>query len=144
MQSDACRDALKQALLPARTLELPAAGDFWVTGPLDEPGSHTGFAAPRVLRFLQQVLQGWPSKAARAVGAACDNKSERHREEEHAYRQQGQDVEADKLRGNDPGDNPGTLPPPPPPERVPNHQSRSQWRSRHQQGTPSVHSNQGC
>jgi hypothetical protein len=32
------------------------AGHFWVSEPLDEPGSFPGFVAPRILRFLQEKL----------------------------------------------------------------------------------------
>jgi acetyl esterase/lipase len=55
-QSVAFRDALKQARYPVQAVEMPAAGHFWCTDPLDETASHSGFLAPRALRFLRMVL----------------------------------------------------------------------------------------
>jgi hypothetical protein len=52
--------------------------------------------------------------------------------------------EADKQPGNGPGQDPGTLPTGSPPQCTSGYHGRSQRRTRHQQGTPPVHSNQGC
>ena len=48
--------ALKQAGFFARTCIVQGAGHYWVSDPLDEPGSYTGFFAPRLLRFLAEKL----------------------------------------------------------------------------------------
>ena len=48
--------ALKQAGYFARPAVLQGAPHFWNTEPFDEPGSFSGFLAPRVLRFLQEKL----------------------------------------------------------------------------------------
>lgn len=48
--------ALKQAEFYVRTAPVPGAPHFWMGMPMDEPGSHTGFVAPQVVRFLQQRL----------------------------------------------------------------------------------------
>ena len=48
--------ALKQAGFFVRTVIVPGAPHFWMPDPLDEPGSHTGYLAPRLLRFLQNRL----------------------------------------------------------------------------------------
>ncbi len=50
------RDALRRALYYVRTVVIPGAGHFWMTEPLDEPGSYTGLLAPRLLRFLDERL----------------------------------------------------------------------------------------
>ena len=55
-QSEAFLEALKQARFYARPVILPGAPHFWCADPIDEPGSHTGFLAPRLLRFLQAKL----------------------------------------------------------------------------------------
>jgi len=34
-----------------------AVGCFWITEPLDEPHSYTGFLAPKLMRFLAERLQ---------------------------------------------------------------------------------------
>jgi acetyl esterase/lipase len=52
-QSETFLEALKQARFYARPVVLPGAPHFWCADPIDEPGSHTGFLAPRLLRFLQ-------------------------------------------------------------------------------------------
>lgn len=52
-QSEAFLEALKQARFYARPVILPGAPHFWCADPIDEPGSHSGFLAPRLLRFLQ-------------------------------------------------------------------------------------------
>ncbi len=55
-QSGAFLEALKQAGHYVRTVVLPGAPHFWIGDPLDEPGSHSGFFAARLLRFLQAKL----------------------------------------------------------------------------------------
>jgi hypothetical protein len=35
---------------------LAGAPHFWIGDPIDEPGSHSGFFAQRLLRFLQARL----------------------------------------------------------------------------------------
>src|SRR5260221_1969891 len=55
-QGEAFLEALKQAGHYARSVVLPGAPHFWIGDPIDEPGSHSGFFAPRLLRFLQARL----------------------------------------------------------------------------------------
>jgi dipeptidyl aminopeptidase/acylaminoacyl peptidase len=55
-QSGAFLTALKQAGFYVRTAILPGAPHFWMWDPIDEPGSHTAFLAPRLLRFLDERL----------------------------------------------------------------------------------------
>jgi acetyl esterase/lipase len=55
-QSTAFLLALKQAGFFARTVVIPGAGHFFVTDPVDDT-SFGGFAGPRVLRFLADVLK---------------------------------------------------------------------------------------
>lgn len=55
-QSEAFRDALKQAQFYVRTVVVNGAAHFFAADPLDETGSQSGFAAPRILRFLQEKL----------------------------------------------------------------------------------------
>ncbi len=50
------RDALRRALYYVRTVVVPGAGHFWMTEPLDDPGSYTSQLAPRLLRFLAERL----------------------------------------------------------------------------------------
>jgi acetyl esterase/lipase len=54
-QSTAFLNALKQASFFVRTVVIPGAGHFFVTDPVDDT-SFGGFAGPRVLRFLKDVL----------------------------------------------------------------------------------------
>jgi acetyl esterase/lipase len=54
--TDAFLRALKQAGFFARTCIVQGAGHYWVSDPLDETGSFTGFFAPRLLRFLAEKL----------------------------------------------------------------------------------------
>jgi acetyl esterase/lipase len=54
--TDAFLTALKQAGYFVRTCILAGAGHYWMNDPIDEPGSHTGFLAPRLLRFLAEKL----------------------------------------------------------------------------------------
>jgi hypothetical protein len=56
-QSEAFLTALKQAKFFARTVVVAGAGHFFPgSDPLDQPDSFAGFAAPKVLRFLQGAL----------------------------------------------------------------------------------------
>jgi acetyl esterase/lipase len=48
--------ALKQAGFFVRPCILPGAPHYWMNDPIDEPGSLTGFLAPRLLRFLAEKL----------------------------------------------------------------------------------------
>jgi acetyl esterase/lipase len=54
--TDAFLRALKQAGFFARTCIVEGAGHYWVSDPLEEPGSYSGFLAPRLLRFLAEKL----------------------------------------------------------------------------------------
>lgn len=51
-QSEAFLLALKQARFFVRTAVVHGAPHFWMWDALDETGSHTGWLAPRLLRFL--------------------------------------------------------------------------------------------
>ncbi len=48
--------ALKQAGFFVRTTILQGAPHYWGSDPIDEPGSFSGFLAPRLLRFLAEKL----------------------------------------------------------------------------------------
>jgi acetyl esterase/lipase len=48
--------ALKQAGFAARTCVMAGAPHYWATDPIDEPGSLSGFLAPRLMRFLKDQL----------------------------------------------------------------------------------------
>jgi acetyl esterase/lipase len=48
--------ALKQAGFFVRTCIVAGAPHFWMNDPIDEPGSQTGFLAPRLMRFLTERL----------------------------------------------------------------------------------------
>jgi len=48
--------ALKQAEFQARPCIVHGAPHYWLSDPIDEPGSHSGFVAPRLLRFLKERL----------------------------------------------------------------------------------------
>jgi len=52
-QSDPFLRALKQAGFFVRPVILQGAPHFWNSDPIEEPGSFSGFLAPRLLRFLQ-------------------------------------------------------------------------------------------
>jgi acetyl esterase/lipase len=54
-QSTVFLTALKRAGFFARTVVIPGAGHFFVTDPVDDT-SFGGFAGPKVVRFLQDVL----------------------------------------------------------------------------------------
>jgi acetyl esterase/lipase len=55
-QSQQFWEALNQAGIYSRRIVIPGAGHFFSSDPHDEPGSFSGLAAPRVLRFLQERL----------------------------------------------------------------------------------------
>ncbi|MEA2936973.1 MAG: hypothetical protein QOC56_477 [Alphaproteobacteria bacterium] len=48
--------ALKQAEFQARPCVVHGAPHYWLSDPIEEPGSHSGFVAPRLLRFLGERL----------------------------------------------------------------------------------------
>jgi acetyl esterase/lipase len=48
--------ALKRAGIYTRTVPIEGAPHFWISDPIDEPHSYTGFLAPRLLRFLGERL----------------------------------------------------------------------------------------
>jgi acetyl esterase/lipase len=48
--------ALKQAEFQVRPCVVHGAPHYWLSDPIEEPGSHTGFVAPRLLRFLEERL----------------------------------------------------------------------------------------
>ncbi len=55
-QTDPFQLALKQAGFFVRPCIVPGAPHYWMNDPIDEPGSLTGFVAPRLLRFLAERL----------------------------------------------------------------------------------------
>lgn len=48
--------ALKQAEFQVRPCVVHGAPHYWLSDPIEEPGSHSGFVAPRLLRFLAERL----------------------------------------------------------------------------------------
>src|SRR6185437_4212319 len=54
--TDAFVLALKQAGFFVRTTILQGAPHYWGSDPVDEPGSFSGFLAPRLMRFLAEKL----------------------------------------------------------------------------------------
>jgi acetyl esterase/lipase len=54
--TDAFTLALKQAGFFVRTTILQGAPHYWGSDPIDEPGSFSGFLAPRLVRFLAERL----------------------------------------------------------------------------------------
>ena len=48
--------ALKQAGFNVRTCVLHGAPHYWLSDPIEEPTSHSGFLAPRLLRYLAERL----------------------------------------------------------------------------------------
>jgi acetyl esterase/lipase len=48
--------ALKQANFTVRPCVVHGAPHYWLSDPIEEPGSHSGFLAPRLLRFLKDQL----------------------------------------------------------------------------------------
>ena len=55
-QSQQFWQALNQAGTYSRRIVIPGAGHFFSSDPHDEPGSLSGLAAPRILRFLRERL----------------------------------------------------------------------------------------
>jgi len=55
-QTDAFLLALKQAGFFVRTCIVQGAPHYWLSDPIDEPRSYSGFMAPRLLRFLKERL----------------------------------------------------------------------------------------
>jgi acetyl esterase/lipase len=47
---------LKQAEFQVRPCIVAGAGHYWLSDPIDEPGSQSGFVAPRLMRFLKERL----------------------------------------------------------------------------------------
>jgi len=56
VQTDPFQLALKQAGFFVRTCIVQGAPHYWMNDPIEEPGSHSGFLAPRLVRFLQEKL----------------------------------------------------------------------------------------
>jgi acetyl esterase/lipase len=56
LQTDPFQLALKQAGFFVRPCIVPGAPHYWMNDPIDEPGSMTGFIAPRLMRFLAERL----------------------------------------------------------------------------------------
>jgi acetyl esterase/lipase len=55
-QTDAFLLALKQANFFVRPCIVQGAPHYWANDPIEEPGSFSGFVAPRLVRFLQERL----------------------------------------------------------------------------------------
>ena len=55
-QTDAFLMRLKQAGFFVRTCIVQGAPHYWVGDPIEEPGSYSGFMAPRLIRFLKERL----------------------------------------------------------------------------------------
>jgi acetyl esterase/lipase len=55
-QTEPFQLALKQAGFFVRPCILPGAPHYWMNDPIDEPGSLSGFLAPRLMRFLAERL----------------------------------------------------------------------------------------
>ena len=56
LHSEAFLKALKQAGFFARSCVVQGAGHYWLSDPLEETGSYTGFFMPRLTRFLAEKL----------------------------------------------------------------------------------------
>jgi acetyl esterase/lipase len=56
VQTEPFQLALKQAGFFVRPCIVPGAPHYWMNDPIDEPGSLTGFVAPRLMRFLAEKL----------------------------------------------------------------------------------------
>jgi acetyl esterase/lipase len=54
--SEAFMRSLKQAGFFTRSCVVQGSGHYWLSDPLDETGSSTGFFAPRLMRFLAEKL----------------------------------------------------------------------------------------
>lgn len=55
-QTDVFLQALKQAGFFVRTCTVAGAGHYWLSDPIEEPDSFSGFFAPRLTRFLAERL----------------------------------------------------------------------------------------
>jgi acetyl esterase/lipase len=55
-QTEPFQLALKQAGFFVRPCIVPGAPHYWMNDPIDEPGSLSGFLAPRLMRFLAEKL----------------------------------------------------------------------------------------
>ena len=55
-QTDAFLMRLKQANFFVRTCIVQGAPHYWLSDPIDEAGSYSGFMAPRLVRFLKERL----------------------------------------------------------------------------------------
>jgi acetyl esterase/lipase len=55
-QTERFQLALKQAGFFVRPCIVPGAPHYWLNDPIDEPGSLSGFLAPRLMRFLAEKL----------------------------------------------------------------------------------------
>jgi acetyl esterase/lipase len=55
-QTDAFLLRLKQANFFVRPCIVQGAPHYWLSDPIEEPGSYSGFLAPRLIRFLQERL----------------------------------------------------------------------------------------
>jgi acetyl esterase/lipase len=55
-QTDPFELVLKQAGFFVRPCIVPGAPHYWMNDPIEEPGSFSGFLAPRLLRFLAEKL----------------------------------------------------------------------------------------
>ena len=55
-QTDAFLLRLKQANFFVRPCIVQGAPHYWLNDPIEEPGSYSGFMAPRLIRFLQERL----------------------------------------------------------------------------------------
>jgi acetyl esterase/lipase len=54
--TDAFQLRLKQAGFFVRTCIVQGAPHYWLSDPIEEPGSYSGFFAPRLIRFLKERL----------------------------------------------------------------------------------------
>jgi hypothetical protein len=55
-QNDVFLLRLKQASFFVRPCIVQGAPHYWLSDPIDEPGSYSGFMAPRLMRFLKERL----------------------------------------------------------------------------------------
>jgi dipeptidyl aminopeptidase/acylaminoacyl peptidase len=56
LQTQPFQLALKQAGFFVRPCIVPGAPHYWMSDPLDVPGSYSGFVAPRLMHFLAERL----------------------------------------------------------------------------------------
>jgi dipeptidyl aminopeptidase/acylaminoacyl peptidase len=55
-QTEPFQLALKQAGFFVRPCIIHGAPHYWMSDPIEEPGSYSGFLAPRLMRFLAEKL----------------------------------------------------------------------------------------